>query len=131
MGLLGCLLVVVLIATLSLKILSNASGAKDTLGRLICIGVFALIVFHTTVNIGMVLGIAPVIGIPLPFFSAGGTSGMCLFAAIGLVLSVSYHNSTKYRMFYTERIKLPTGEKIKQIKQNERKRSWQKDNSHP
>lgn len=67
MGLLGCLLVVVLIATLSLKILSNASGAKDTLGRLICIGVFALIVFHTTVNIGMVLGIAPVIGIPLPF----------------------------------------------------------------
>ena len=94
---------VVLIATLSLKILSNASGAKDTLGRLICIGVFALIVFHTTVNIGMVLGIAPVIGIPLPFFSAGGTSGMCLFAAIGLVLSVSYHNSTKYRMFYTEK----------------------------
>ena len=54
-------------------------------------------------NIGMVLGIAPVIGIPLPFFSAGGTSGMCLFAAIGLVLSVSYHNSTKYRMFYTEK----------------------------
>lgn len=51
----------------------------------------------------MVLGIAPVIGIPLPFFSAGGTSGMCLFAAIGLVLSVSYHNSTKYRMFYTEK----------------------------
>ena len=102
-GLLGCLLVVVLIATLSLKILSNASGAKDTLGRLICIGVFALIVFHTTVNIGMVLGIAPVIGIPLPFFSAGGTSGMCLFVAIGLVLSVSYHNSTKYRMFYTEK----------------------------
>ena len=103
MGLLGCLLVVGLIAALSLKILSNASGAKDTLGRLICIGVFALIVFHTTVNIGMVLGIAPVIGIPLPFFSAGGTSGMCLFAAIGLVLSVSYHNSTKYRMFYTEK----------------------------
>lgn len=103
MGLLGCLLVVGLIAALSLKILSNASGAKDSLGRLICIGVFALIVFHTTVNIGMVLGIAPVIGIPLPFFSAGGTSGMCLFAAIGLVLSVSYHNSTKYRMFYTEK----------------------------
>lgn len=76
---------------------------KDTLGRLICIGVFALIVFHTTVNIGMVLGVAPVIGIPLPFFSAGGTSGICLFVAIGLVLSVSYHNSTKYRMFYTEK----------------------------
>lgn len=52
----------------------------------------------------MVLGIAPVIGIPLPFFSAGGTSGMCLFVAIGLVLSVSYHNSTKYRMFYTEKL---------------------------
>lgn len=103
MGLLGCLLVVGLLALLSLKILSNSSGAKDTLGRMICIGVFALIVFHTTINIGMVLGVAPVIGIPLPFFSAGGTSAVCLFVAIGLVLSVSFHNSTKYRMFYTEK----------------------------
>ena len=103
MGLLGCLLIVGMLAALSLKILSNASGAKDTLGRLICIGVFALILVHTTVNIGIVVGVAPVIGIPLPFFSAGGTSGICLFVAIGLVLSVSYHNSTKYRMFYTEK----------------------------
>ena len=70
---------------------------------MICIGVFALTVFHTTINIGMVLGVAPVIGIPLQFFSAGGTSAVCLFVAIGLVLSVSFHNSTKYRMFYTEK----------------------------
>ncbi len=103
MGLLGCLAVIVLLAALCLKVLSNASSAKDTLGRLICIGVFALVLFHSVINIGMVLGVAPVIGIPLPFFSAGGTSLMCLFVAFGLVLSVSYHNSTKYRMFYTEK----------------------------
>ena len=50
----------------------------------------------------MVLGVAPVIGIPLPFFSAGGTSVACLFVAIGLVLSVGVHNTKKYHMFYTE-----------------------------
>lgn len=102
MGLLGCLLVIGLLAALCLKILSSASAAKDLLGRSICVGVFALILFHTTINIGMVLGVAPVIGIPLPFFSAGGTSVACLFVAIGLVLSVSFHNTKKYHMFYTE-----------------------------
>lgn len=102
MGLLGCLLVVGLLAGLSLKVLSCSASAKDTLGRLICVGVFALIMFHSTVNIGMVLGVAPVIGIPLPFFSAGGTSVVCLFAAIGLVLSVSFYNMKKYHMFYSE-----------------------------
>ncbi len=102
MGLLGCLGVVLLLASLSIKILSCASSSRDTLGRLICVGVFALIVFHATINIGMVLGVAPVIGIPLPFFSAGGTSVACLFVAIGLVLSVSFHNTKKYHMFYSE-----------------------------
>lgn len=102
MGFLGCVLVVFLLAGLSLKILSNASSARDTLGRLICIGVFALIVFHSTVNIGMVIGVAPVIGIPLPFFSAGGTSVLCLFIAIGMVLSVSFHNMKRYHLFYSE-----------------------------
>ncbi len=102
MGLLGCLGVVVLLATLSIKVLSCASSSKDTLGRLICVGVFALVVFHSAINIGMVLGVAPVIGIPLPFFSAGGTSIACLFVAIGLVLSVSFHNTKKYHMFYSE-----------------------------
>lgn len=102
MGLLGCLLVIGLLAALSLKILSSASAAKDLLGRCICVGVFALILFHSAINIGMVLGVAPVIGIPLPFFSAGGTSVACLFVAIGLVLSVGVHNTKKYHMFYTE-----------------------------
>lgn len=102
MGMLGCILVIVLLASLSLKILSSASSARDTLGRLICVGVFALIVFHSAVNIGMVLGVAPVIGIPLPFFSAGGTSVACLFVGIGLVLSVTFHNMRKYHMFYSE-----------------------------
>lgn len=102
MGLLGCLLVIGLLAALSLKILSSASAAKDLLGRSICVGVFALILFHSVINIGMVLGVAPVIGIPLPFFSAGGTSVACLFVAIGLVLSVGVHNTKKYHMFYTE-----------------------------
>lgn len=102
MGFLGCVLVIALLAGLSLKILSSASASKDSLGRFICIGVFALILFHSVVNIGMVLGVMPVIGIPLPFFSAGGTSVLCLFAAIGLVLSVSFYNMRSYHIFYSE-----------------------------
>ncbi|MCH5324811.1 MAG: rod shape-determining protein RodA [Eubacterium sp.] len=102
MGLLGCMLVVGLLAALAIKVLSDGSTAKDTLGRLICVGVFSMIVFHSAVNIGMVLGIAPVIGIPLPFFSAGGTSTVSLFVGIGMVLSVNSHNMRKYHMFYSE-----------------------------
>lgn len=103
LGLLGCVGVIALLATISIKILSVGSAAKDPLGRLICVGVFTLIVFHSAVNIGMVLCVAPVIGIPLPFISAGGTSIISLFVSIGLVLSVASHNTRKYHMFYTEK----------------------------
>jgi rod shape determining protein RodA len=53
-------------------------------------------------NIGMVLKVMPVIGIPLPFFSAGGTALVSMYVAIGLVLSCCTHNTKKYRMFYDD-----------------------------
>ncbi len=103
LGLIGCILTALLLAVICLKILSVASAAKDTLGRLICVGAFALFFSHSVINIGMDLGVLPVIGIPLPLISAGGTSVIALYASIGLVMSVYYHRHKAEHMFYTEK----------------------------
>lgn len=103
LGLLGCAATVLILAAICVKILSVGSSAKDSLGKYICVGVFSMILFHSIANIGMVLGVMPVIGIPLPFISAGGTSIISLFCSLGLVLSVGVHNSKKYHMFYSEK----------------------------
>lgn len=102
MGFIGCMAVVIALAVLCLKLLSNASGAQDQLGRLICVGVFALVLFHCIINIGMVLSVVPVIGIPLPFLSTGGTAMIMMHASMGLVLSVSAHKEKTKHMFYEE-----------------------------
>ena len=103
LGFIGCMAVVIALALLCLKLLSNASGASDPLGKLICVGVFAMVFFHCVVNIGMVLSVVPVIGIPLPFISTGGTAMMMMHACMGHVLSVSAHKEKAKHMFYTEK----------------------------
>ena len=103
MGFIGCMAVVIALAILCLKLLSNASGASDMLGKMICVGVFAMVFFHCVINIGMVLSVVPVIGIPLPFISQGGTSMMMMHLCMGLVLSVSCHRKKSKHMFYTEK----------------------------
>ncbi|MBO6231025.1 MAG: FtsW/RodA/SpoVE family cell cycle protein [Ruminiclostridium sp.] len=103
LGFIGCIVTALMLAVICVKVLSVASGAKDTLGRLICIGVFAVIFSHSVINIGMDLGVLPVIGIPLPFLSAGGTSVIALYAAVGLVMSVYSHRKTEEHMFFTEK----------------------------
>lgn len=101
-GFLGCMTVVILLGLICMRLISNISGATDTLGKMIVTGVFAMIIFHSIINIGMVLGVTPVVGIPLLFFSAGGTSILTTFISIGLVLSVYAHPLKKKHMFYTE-----------------------------
>ena len=60
-----------------------------------CIGVFAMLFAQAVINIGMCTSILPVIGITLPFFSAGGTSLLCLYLGIGLVLNVYKHRNER------------------------------------
>jgi len=50
-------------------------------------------------NIGMVLKVAPVIGVPLPFISAGGTATVSMYIALGMVISTHTHNNKKYRIY--------------------------------
>lgn len=71
-----------------LKVLHVARTSRDDLGRYICFGFFGLIALQSIVNIGMCLAILPVMGVTLPFFSAGGSSSMCLYLGFGLVQSV-------------------------------------------
>ena len=70
----------------------RGSDKYDIQGKFVCSGVFALISSQTIVNIGMVLGFIPVIGITLPLFSAGGTSALSTLICLGLVQSVRQHN---------------------------------------
>jgi rod shape determining protein RodA len=100
MGFVGCIAILAVFAFVCLKLLIDGNRAKDGLGKNICVGTFALIFTHCFMNIGMVLGVMPVIGVPLPFMSAGGTAMLSMFIAVGLVLSTQSHRDKQRRMFY-------------------------------
>ena len=91
LGFIGCVLLLTLLLLISIKIMINALSARDYAGRMLCVGVFSMISIQTVINIGMVLGLLPVIGITLPFFSSGGTSMLSMLIGVGLVHSVYYH----------------------------------------
>ncbi|MDD7294647.1 MAG: FtsW/RodA/SpoVE family cell cycle protein [Oscillospiraceae bacterium] len=100
LGFVGAMAVVLVMVFLCLRTLSNGLRANDRQGLFLCIGVSAMIFTHCFMNIGMVLKVMPVIGVPLPFLSAGGTATLSMYAAIGLVISVRTHNERKYNVFY-------------------------------
>lgn len=89
LGIIGCILVAVLLFALVLRCLYVAKNAGSRFGSYICVGVACMFLAHTFENIGMCLGIMPVTGIPLPFFSYGGSSILTNLMAIGLVMSVA------------------------------------------
>ena len=92
LGFIGCILLMLILFGIIIKIILNAKNSYDIQGKFICSGVFAIIASQTIINLGMVLGFLPVIGITLPLFSSGGTSALSTLICIGLVQSVCYHN---------------------------------------
>ena len=100
LGFVGCMITIGVLGYICLKILANAHIARDNLGKYICMGVFALMLIHCFINIGMVLGVMPVIGVPLPFISDGGTAMLSMYVAIGFVMSTYSHSDKGYAVFY-------------------------------
>lgn len=88
LGFVGCSLIILLLLLFMLKVLHVANTSRDDLGRYMCFGFFGMIALQAIWNIGMCLVILPVMGLTLPFFSAGGSSSMCLYLGFGLVQSV-------------------------------------------
>ena len=98
-GFVGCIALILVLAFICIKIIADSRVARDELGKNICVGAFAMLFTHCVLNIGMVLKVMPVIGIPLPFVSAGGTALVSMYIVIGIVLSARQHNEKIYRMF--------------------------------
>lgn len=99
LGFVGTIATILVLAFICLKILYDGFRSKDKMGTLICTGVFAMLFIHCVMNIGMVLKVAPVIGVPLPFISAGGTATVSMYVALGMVVSVYGQNEKKYRTY--------------------------------
>lgn len=88
-GLLGSLFLLGLYLLLILWALKIASDAKDRFGAVVAVGVAALIFWQTVINLGMVCGLLPVVGITLPLFSYGGSSVLTIMIGIGLLMNIS------------------------------------------
>lgn len=95
LGFFGCLLIIALLTAICVRILNVSKKSRDESGKLLCSGIFAMFAAQSIINIGMVLSFLPVIGITLPFFSAGGTSVVTLYLGIGIVLSVYKHRNMR------------------------------------
>ncbi len=92
LGFLGGIVVILLLIAIVVRCIFIGINARNNLGMYICTGVAAMLSFHIIENIGMCIGIMPVTGIPLPFFSYGGSSMLTNMIAIGLVLNVRYRS---------------------------------------
>lgn len=88
-GLIGVTLLLGLYLFLILWGLKIASQAKDRFGAVVAVGVSSMIFWHTIINIGMVSGMLPVVGMTLPLFSHGGSSVLTIMVGIGLLMNVS------------------------------------------
>ncbi len=95
LGLVGCFIALFLLTAIVIRIATT--GKHDKIGntKIMCYGVAAMIGGQVIINVGMCLMLLPVIGITLPFFSAGGSSNLCIYIAIGLILSFYRYNQQR------------------------------------
>lgn len=92
LGFIGSLGVVILYAILFIMVVRTAYRCKDRYGSILCLGFAALLLLHAVINIAMTLDLAPVVGIPLPLGSFGGTAMLVNLAGLGIVGNVSLQN---------------------------------------
>ena len=96
-GLVGSSTLILLYLILLLLGVDTAKNAKDRLGALMAGGIVSMISLYLFINVGMAVGIVPVVGVPLPLVSYGGTSIIATFLALGLLLNIQ---SRRFMLFY-------------------------------
>jgi rod shape determining protein RodA len=94
LGMIGCCVIILLLVAIILRCLYVGVKSKSYMSMMVCSGVAAMLIFQTFENIGMCIGITPVVGITLPFFSYGGSSVMTTFAALGIVSGIRMRPNT-------------------------------------
>ncbi len=88
LGYIGCIVTVLLLVAIIARCIWVGTRSNDYLRRMICFGVASALIFQVAVNVGMCIGVVPVIGLTLPFISYGGSSLVSLYAMVGLVSGV-------------------------------------------
>ncbi len=110
-GFLGCMISLGLLFYIAYRLIKTGKDARDFSAQLACYGMAVMIAAQVLINIGMCLMILPVIGITLPFFSAGGSSTLCLYIGLGLVFSIYRYNRSREAVnFRLSRISTPFSE---------------------
>jgi len=94
LGFIGCTLILLLLLLLLFRTLRIARKSSDCLGSSICFGFFGMVAAQALFNLGMCLNLLPVMGVTLPFFSAGGSSAACLYLGFGLAMNVRMHKTS-------------------------------------
>ncbi len=89
LGFIGAIVLLLLLFVILIRLWRIADQARDPFGRLLAVGVAAIILFQTVINVGMNMALVPVTGLPLPFVSYGGNAMLSLFLMIGLAQSVA------------------------------------------
>ncbi len=88
LGFIGAFAIIFLLMAIIVRCFQVGIRSNNTIGLLVCTGFSAMLIFQTFENIGMCLGLTPVIGLTLPFFSSGGSSIITVFAAMGIVSGI-------------------------------------------
>jgi rod shape determining protein RodA len=100
MGYVGCILVLILLVAIVARCIQVGTRSQDYLRRLVCFGAATALIFQICSNVGMCIGVTPVIGLTLPFVSYGGSSVVSLYAMLGLVSGVYARPAPKSHELY-------------------------------
>ena len=87
-GFVGCLLLLALYFALVTSAIGIAGNARDRFGHFLAVGLTGLVFWHVAINIGMVIGLLPVVGVTLPLMSYGGSSVIVIYAAVGMLANI-------------------------------------------
>ena len=111
LGYIGCILVMVMLLAIIIRCFQVGTKTPDYMRKLICFGVGSALIFQSLLNVGMCMGVLPIVGLTLPFISYGGSSTVSMFALVGLVSGI---HARPQRPVHERYVYAPIGMEIKE-----------------